>query len=60
MKANQEIRKAIQENGVKHWQVALALGMDESTFCRKLRRELSIDERERVLAIISEIEKGEY
>lgn len=50
---NYEIRKAIKERGFKHWQVADMLNVSEATFVRKLRRELSIDEKEKILNAIN-------
>ena len=49
---NYEIRKAIKESGFKHWQVADMLNVSEATFVRKLRRELSIAEKEKILNVI--------
>lgn len=49
---NYELRKAIKESGFKHWQVADMLNVSEATFVRKLRRELSIAEKEKILNAI--------
>ena len=54
---NQEIRNAAKENGVKLWQVAERIGINDSNFSRKLRKELSDDERKKVLGIIMDIHK---
>lgn len=40
LKANQEIRKALKASGMKHWELAVAIGVDETTICRWLRKEL--------------------
>ncbi len=58
---NLKLRQTAKENGVHLWQIAERVGLADCNFSRKLRRELSDDERERVLAIIQEIvaEKGE-
>ena len=45
--------------GVKLWQIAEALGISEVTFSRRLRRELSVDEKEKIRAIITELSKTE-
>ena len=37
-RANQELRKRITEAGLFHWQVAEAVGVSESTFCRWMRK----------------------
>lgn len=54
---NKEIRRKIGAYGLKHWQVAEALGMSEATFYRKMRKELPNDEKEKFLAIIDELGK---
>ncbi len=55
MKPNQGIRAYAKLNGVKLWQVADRLGITDGNFSRKLRRELSDDERQKIVAIIDEI-----
>ena len=52
---NTEIRLAAAGSGVKLWQIADALGMTDGNFSRKLRKELSEEEREKILSIIQEI-----
>ncbi len=52
--ANEDIRKAISEAKVKYWQVADALGMSDGGFSRKLRDELSTEDKERVFQAIKE------
>ena len=49
---NQEIRMAAAHSGVKLWQVAEKLGITDSTFSRKLRKEFAPETKERVLSII--------
>jgi len=56
--ANDVIRTAIRINGLKHWQVAELLNISESTFVKKLRRELDIIEKEKILKVINK-ERGE-
>jgi len=58
MIANEEIRNAAKAAGVKLSQVADRLGMHDSNFSKKLRKELSADERQKVLDIIKDIERG--
>jgi len=53
--ANREIRKAITCSGLKYWQVAKAFGCTDSTFSRKLRIELSAEEKSKLLAIIENL-----
>lgn len=55
---NREIREAAKQKGVKLWQIADALGITDASFSRKLRREFTDDERERILAIIDRIAEG--
>lgn len=55
MKANMKIRETARNCGVRLWQIADALGMHESLFSKKLRKELSEDEREKILTIINEL-----
>lgn len=45
--ANEEIRERIKAAGLKHWEVALAVGVCESTFCAWLRRPLVGDKLQR-------------
>lgn len=54
MKANQKVREAAKTSGVKHWQIAMRLGVSEQTFMRWLRVPLS---REKEDAIMKAIEK---
>jgi hypothetical protein len=55
---NQEIRLAARGAGVPLWQLAEALGVSEPTMTRKLRHELSDDEKARILTIIHELAKA--
>lgn len=52
---NEEIRKAAKKNGVKLWEIAEKLGVNDSNFSRKLRRELPEADQERVISIINAI-----
>ena len=58
---NVDIRIAAKERGVKMWEIAEALHIQDSAFSRKLRHELPPQEREKILIIISELsqEKAE-
>ena len=55
MKANQEIRAAAKEKGVKMWEIADVYGVNDGNFSRKLRYELPEIEKTKILAIIDEI-----
>ena len=46
------------EAGVKLWQVAERLGINDGNLSRKLRRELPEEEQEKLLEIIRELAAG--
>ena len=54
---NIEVRNAAGGYGLRLWQVAEALGMNESAFSRKLRKELPQDEKDKILAVIEKLAK---
>lgn len=54
MKANQDIRTAIKDTGLHHWQIADRLLISENTMSRKLRKELPEEEKKQILAAIRE------
>ena len=49
---NLDIREYAEENGVNLWQIAHALGINDGNFSRKLRFELSQNEKARIRLII--------
>lgn len=53
--ANQDIRRTAAGAGVKLWQIAEALGIADCSLSRKLRRELTPEEKDRVFAIIRDL-----
>lgn len=53
---NQEIRSEAKRAGVRLWEIAERLGMNDGNFSRKLRRELNPEERRKILAIINDLE----
>lgn len=55
MKANMKIREKARNSGIRLWQIADALGMQESSFSKKLRNELPDDEQKKILEIIHEL-----
>lgn len=57
MMNNIEIREAIKESGLKHWQIADMIGIADTTFCRMLRRELPEDKKQEILTAM-QIAKG--
>ena len=52
---NQDIRRAAAGAGVKLWQIADALGIADFSLSRKLRKELSKDEKEKIFSIINRL-----
>lgn len=54
-KANQDIRKAVRDAGVKLWQVADRYGITDVTFSKKLRKELPAKEKAVIFQIIKEL-----
>lgn len=44
--ANEDIRRLIRDNYMRHWELAEQLGISESTLVRKLRKELTTEEKE--------------
>lgn len=50
--SNKDIRTAAKEAGVFLWQVAAMYGISDGNFSRKLRRELPMEEKKRILGII--------
>ena len=53
--SNQATRKTAAGAGVKLWQVAEALGIADCSLSRKLRRELPVEEKEKIFSIIREL-----
>lgn len=54
---NELIKNEAKATGIKLWQIAGRLGFTDSTFSRKLRKELAEDEKEKILLIIKTIQK---
>ena len=55
MKRNETIRGAARSKGVRMWQIAEALGINEAVFPRKLRHELPEKETQKILAVIAQL-----
>ena len=53
--ANEKIRKAIRMAGVKHWQVAAAMGIREETLTRILRFEVSPEREKQILNAVEKL-----
>ena len=52
---NNDIKEAAKKSGVRLWQVAEAYGMNDGNFSRKLRKELTLEEKGRILEIIDRL-----
>lgn len=52
---NKDIRAAAKNNGVKMWQIAEALNIQDSALSRKMRHELPDEERTQILEVIHRI-----
>lgn len=52
---NTEIRNEAKKAGVKLWQIAEKLGINDGNFSRKLRKELSSEEKAKIREIIAEL-----
>ena len=55
---NTDIREKAKASGLKLWQIADKLGINDGNFSRKLRKELSESEKARVFEIIAELVEG--
>ena len=55
--ANKDIRNAAGGYGIRLWQVAEAIGMNDSAFARKMRNELPPEEKEKILSAIEKLAK---
>lgn len=56
---NDVIRNAAKAKGIRLWQIAEKLGVNDGNFSRKLRRELPEEEQRRILGIIEELSERE-
>lgn len=59
MLKNIDIRELAKKENVTHWQIANHLGFSDITFSRKLRQELSPEEKAKIKEAIKEIKEGE-
>lgn len=57
MSRNQDVKEKAAESRVFLWEIAKEMGIADSTFSRKLRREFSRDEKENIFAIIEKVRK---
>ena len=52
---NMELRSSAKKHQVRHWQIARELGISEFSFSRKLRDDLSTEEKNKILDIIERL-----
>ena len=52
---NLDIRKEAEQAGVKLWHIAEAIGINDSNFSRRLRKELPEEEKQKIRGIIADI-----
>lgn len=57
--ANSDIREATKQAGVRLWQIADELGINDGNFSRKLRKEFSAEEKAKIYAIIAQLSDAE-
>lgn len=55
---NLEVREVMKRSRLFGYEVAEALGISETHFSRKLRKELPVDEKEKILAVIEKLANG--
>lgn len=54
-KANADIRAKAKSKNILFWQIADKLGITDGNLSRKLRKELSAEEKTKIFAIIDEL-----
>lgn len=52
---NLYVRNMISDSDLKYWEIAEKLGITDSTFSRKLRKEFSEKEKDKIIEIINEL-----
>ena len=55
VKENCDIRAAMARNDLRQYQIAAALGISESRYSSKLRKELSGEEKSKIFAVIEKL-----
>ena len=55
---NKDIRDYAARRRIRLWEIAMELGINDSSLSRKLRKELTQDEKEKILGIIDQLAKG--
>ena len=54
---NEHVKRYAKDRGIKLWEVAYRYGITDATFSRKLRRELSTQEQEKIISIVDDLTK---
>lgn len=54
---NLDVREYASARGVRLWRIADALGMTDASFSRKLRRELSAEDKQQIFLIVDRLER---
>lgn len=54
---NKDIREYAKSHGIKLWQIAVELNMNDGNFSRKLRCELSDEAKQQIFKIIDALAK---
>lgn len=54
---NLDVRRAIERNNIKYWQIADKLGITDGNFSRQLRKELEKSDKEVIFNIIKELKE---
>lgn len=52
---NMEIRELMRKRRIRHYEIAEKLGINETTFCRWLRKEFTPERKQQVIAAIESI-----
>lgn len=55
IKANQDVRQAAIQKGVKHWQIADQMGIREEAFSKMLRKELPEETKQKIMEVIEKM-----
>lgn len=56
---NKDVREEIKKSKLFQWQVAEAIGINESAFSRKLRYELPKEEKQEIFSVIQKLKERE-
>ena len=54
---NIDVREYAAARGVRLWRIAGALGITDASFSRKLRRELSSEDKQQIFLIVDKLER---